>query len=49
MFTSLLKNMVKDTDEEPDKEMHRARSFWPHAGGMCYPPDVNVLTNLEIL
>ena len=26
MFTSLLKDMMKDTDEQPDEEIHRVRS-----------------------
>lgn len=26
MFTSLLKDMVKDTDEQPDEEMNKVRS-----------------------
>ena len=26
MFTSLLKNTIKDTDEQPDEEMRRVRS-----------------------
>lgn len=26
MFTSLLKDMVKDIDEQADKKIHRARS-----------------------
>lgn len=26
MFTSLLKDIIKDTNEEPDDEIHRARS-----------------------
>lgn len=27
MFTSLLKNMIKDTDEQRDESIHRARSW----------------------
>lgn len=39
MFTSVLKDMIKDTDEQPDEEVHRQgkvrkgsehRSFCPH-------------------
>lgn len=26
MFSGLLKDMIKDTDEQPDEEMHRLRS-----------------------
>lgn len=26
MFTSLLKDMIKDTNKHPDEEIHRARS-----------------------
>ena len=25
MFTSLLKGMIKDTDEQPDEEIHRMK------------------------
>lgn len=51
-FTSLLKNKVKDTDEHPDKvgevwEGPGYRSFCPHGAGVCRPPEVHVLTNLE--
>lgn len=32
-FTSLLKDMIKGTDEQPDKDIHRVRSGRvPHAG-----------------
>lgn len=27
MFTSLLKNMIKDTDEQRDEKIHRVRSW----------------------
>ena len=30
MFTSLLKDMIKDTDEQPDEEIHRVR--WLSSG-----------------
>lgn len=49
-FMSLLKDMIKDTDEQQDEEIHMARSGW---GGMklgCnHPPYVDALINLEAL
>ena len=44
-FTSLLKGMIKDTDEQPDEAMHRARcgrvpsaGSCPHGVGVHHPP-----------
>lgn len=38
MFTGLLKNLVKDTDEKADEEMHGARGFCPGGSGVCHLP-----------
>ena len=36
-FTSLLKDMIKDTEEPPDAEMHRARSGRVPSAGASVP------------
>lgn len=48
--------MVKDTDEQPDEEIHRVRSGGSQVqklgscgAGMCLPPGVDVFTYLEAL
>ena len=47
MFTSVLKDMIKDTDEQPDEEVHRQgkvrkgsehRSFCPHGADRPHSP-----------
>ena len=56
-FTSLSKDMIKDTDEQPDEVLHRVRcgrgperrSFCPRGVGMPHLPGVNVFANLDAL
>ena len=47
MFTSVLKDMIKDTDEQPDEEVHRQgkvrkgsehRNFCPRGAGRPHSP-----------
>ena len=59
MFTSVLKDMIKDTDEQPDEEVHRQgkvrkgsehRSFCPHGADRPHSPRKWMCsTHLEIL
>lgn len=52
IFTSLLKYVIKNTDEQPDTEIHRVRlgrSFCPCGVGACHPPGMDVFTDLEAL
>lgn len=56
MFPSLLKNMIQDTDEQPDEAMYGVKSEKaPSAGDLspwswlCHPPSVDVFANLEAL
>lgn len=42
MFTSLLKNMIKDPDEQPDEEIHGVRSSCPRGAGLYHPPGTRV-------
>ena len=56
-FTSLSKDMIKDTDEQPDEALHRVRcgrgperrSFCPLGVGMPHLPGMNVFANLDAL
>ena len=43
-FTSLLKDIVKDTDEQPDEEMHRARSGRVLSAGASVPLELGCVT-----
>ena len=46
-FTSLLKDIIKDTDEQQDKEIHMARSGCGVMELGCnHPPYVDALINL---
>lgn len=54
--SQFIKDMVRDTDEQPGEEMHRVRvggSRVQQLGscgvGMCLPPGVDVFTYLEAL
>lgn len=50
MFTSFLKNVVKDTDELPDTQGKGLLAPTEMEYGCdSHPPGVNMLTNLEIL
>lgn len=56
MFTSLLKNMIKDTDEQSDEEIRRAslgvpkcRSFYPPGLGASHSPSMRLFTSLKAL
>ena len=56
MFIILLRDLITDTDEQPDEEIHRARSGRVQVqerlsmrGWGCHPPCVDVFTNLEAL
>lgn len=50
LFTSLLKDMVKDTDEQPDEGFHRAGSGRVPSTSASVPSwYVDVFTNLETL
>ena len=57
MFMSLLKDMIKDTNEYPDEEIHKARSGRIPSTGASVPVELgcvtlpvhNVFTNLEAL
>lgn len=44
MFTSLLKDMIKDTGEEPDEEIHRARSGSVPRAGASVPVKLECVT-----
>ena len=54
-FTSLLRDLPKDTDEQPDEEMHRLRSGRVLSAGalvpvvmeIYHPPGVIVFTSLK--
>ena len=54
-FTILLKDLIKDTDEQPDEEMHRLRSGRVLSAGalvpvvmeIYHPPGVIVFTSLK--
>ena len=56
MFTSLLKAIAKDTNEEPDDEIHRARSGRAPSTAVSVPmelevhhlPECSMFTNLEV-
>lgn len=45
-FTSSLKDMVKDTDEQPDKELHRARSGRIESIWASVPKELGYITLL---
>ena len=56
MLTHLLKDMIRDTDEQPDEEVHRVRSgrgpstSWasvPAELGYITPPTVDVFASVE--
>lgn len=49
MFTSYLKDMIKDTDEQLDEEIHRARSrMVPKWRSVCpHGVGVNVFASLD--
>ena len=57
MLTSLLKDEIKDTHEQPDEEIHRSevwegpqhRNFCPLKLGAHHPPDVAAFTILKAL
>ena len=42
MFTSLLKAIVKDTNEEPDDEIHRVRSGRAPSTAVSVPMELEV-------
>ena len=44
MFTSLLKDMIKDTDEQSDEEIYRARSGKVPSTGTSVPMELGCLT-----
>ena len=54
LFTRLLKNMIKDIDEQPDKKITKVRlwegpehrCFCPCGVGVHHFPSVDVFTNL---
>lgn len=50
MFASLLKNMVKVTDEQPDEEMHRVRSGSIPSAGTSVLMDLEHITffNMDV-
>ena len=45
-FTSLLKDMIKDTDEQPDEEIHRVRSGRVPSAGASVPVELGCITLL---
>ena len=53
LTTTLLKDMIQDTDEHPDEEIHRQRSWegpecrsvCPCGVGVCHSPSVDVFTS----
>lgn len=55
MFTNVLKDTIKDTDEQPDKEIYRVRSgrilrvrvsaLWSRGASPSH--NVDIFTNLE--
>ena len=44
MFTSLLKDMIKDTGEEPDEEIHRVKSGSVPRAGASVPVKLECVT-----
>ena len=46
MFTSLLKDLIKDTDEEPDEGIHRMRSGRVQSAGASVPVELGSITLL---
>ena len=46
-FTSLLRDLPKDTDEQPDEEIHRVRSRWILTTGASVPMELGCPTLLE--
>ena len=43
MLTSLLKDMLKDTDEEPNEEIHRVRSWRVLSAGASVPVELGCI------
>lgn len=44
MFTRLLNFVIKDTDEQPDGEIHRARSEKVPSAGASVPMELGCIT-----
>ena len=44
MFTGLLKDMIKDTDKQPDEEIHRVRSGRVPSAGASVPMELGCVT-----
>lgn len=44
MFIRLLKFVIKDTDEQPDGELHRARSEKVPSAGASVPMELGCIT-----
>lgn len=44
MFIMLLKDMIKDTDEQPNEEIYRARSRWVPGVGASVPIELGCIT-----
>ena len=51
MFTSLLKDVIEDTGEQPDEKTHKAKPgrVHPHGAGVYHPSGVDVFASLEAL
>lgn len=45
-FTRLLKDMLKDTDEQPDEETHRERSVRVLSSGASIPVELGCIMPL---
>ena len=50
MFTSLVKNVIEDTGEQPDEKTHRVEPgrVHPHGAGVYHPPSVDVFASLKL-
>ena len=46
MFTGILKDTIKDTDEQPDEEIHRVRSGRVLSAGASVPVELGCVTLL---
>lgn len=46
MFTSLLKDMIKETDEQPGEEIHKASSGRVLSVGASVPMELGCITLL---